>query len=113
VIVRLRARSCAVGAGAAVAGTSLVTSHAPVETSAASPPVAPRHSISALARMRSRWPGAGPAKGNVQPVFAAVPGPPAWNQPESPPAATGCQPPSAVEKYSTLTWTHGASAGPR
>jgi hypothetical protein len=76
---------------------SLETSHGAVARVLASLVRPPRHSTRAMPRMSRRWPGWGARKGNVHPVSDVVPGPPAWNQPESPPAPAACQAPSCVE----------------
>jgi hypothetical protein len=91
VIVRLRVLTCVGDVPA------LETSHGVVARVLASPVRAPRHSTRAMPRMSRRWPGWGARKGNVHPVSDVVPGPPAWNQPESPPAPAACQAPSCVE----------------
>jgi hypothetical protein len=91
VIVRLRVVIC-VGEL-----PSLKTSQGAVARVLDSPARPPRHSIWAIPRMSRRWPASGARNGNVQPVSEAVPGPPAWNHPESPPTPAACQAPSCVE----------------
>ncbi len=76
---------------------SLETSHGAVARVLASPVRPPRHSTCAMPRMSRRWPDSGARKENVQPVSEPVPGPPAGNHPESPPAGAACQAPSCVE----------------
>jgi hypothetical protein len=90
-IVRLRVWTCTDEV------PSLETSQGAVASVLASPATPPRHSTCAMPRISRRWPDSGARKGNVQPVSEAVPGPPAWNQPESPPAPAACQAPSCVE----------------
>jgi hypothetical protein len=76
---------------------SLETSQGAVASVLDSPVLSPRHSMCAMPRMSRRWPASGARNGNVQPVSDPVPGPPAWNHPESPPAPAACQAPSCVE----------------